>query len=210
VLDPSQVRQILRDRSTRLAIVGYLCHMWGLYAVWTWFVVFFTAALRLHGHEDALLTAYVTFAVFAAGGLGNYTGGLLGDRFGRERTASVMMAVSAACSLCIGLFLRAPLWVLVVVALVWGYTVVADSVQFSALVTELADQSYVGTALTLQMAFGFLLTGAMIWLIPVAEQLVGWRWAFVVLAAGPLIGIVAMRRLRTALRWTHVPAGKTP
>jgi MFS family permease len=196
VLDPRQIRSILRDRPTRLAIIGYLCHMWELYAMWTWFLVFFTAALRLHGQDDALLAAYVTFAVFAAGGLGNYTGGLFGDRYGRERTAIVMMAISAACSLGIGLFLRAPLWVLILLGLVWGYTVVADSVQFSTLVTELADQSYVGTALTMQMAFGFLLTGATIWLIPVAEQMVGWQWAFAVLALGPLAGIVAMRRLR--------------
>jgi MFS family permease len=196
VLDPRQIRRILRDRPTRLAIIGYLCHMWELYAMWTWFLVFFTAALRVHGQENALLAAYVTFAVFAAGGLGNYTGGLLGDRYGREQTASVMMAISAACSLGIGLLLHTPLWTLILLALVWGYTVVADSVQFSTLVTELADQSYVGTALTLQMAFGFLLTGATIWLIPVAEQLAGWQWAFALLAIGPLAGLEAMRRLR--------------
>ena len=196
VFDLRQLRRILRDRPTRLAIVGYLCHMWELYAMWAWFLVFFTAALRLHGQDDPLLAAYVTFAVFVAGGIGTYTGGMLGDRFGRERTASLMMAVSSACSLGIGLFLNAPLWLLVLLGLVWGYTVVADSAQFSALVTELADQSYVGTALTLQMAFGFLLTGATIWLMPVAEQLVGWRWAFAVLAVGPLAGIAAMRRLR--------------
>jgi MFS family permease len=196
VLDPRQLRRILRDRPTRLAIVGYLCHMWELYAMWTWFAVFFTAALRVHGQEDPLLAAYMTFAVFVAGGLGNYTGGHLGDRYGRERTAIVMMAISAACSLGIGLLRNSPLWTLVLVGLVWGYTVVADSVQFSALVTELADQSYVGTALTLQMAFGFLLTGATIWLIPVAERVVGWQWAFAVLALGPLAGIAAMRRLR--------------
>jgi MFS family permease len=206
VLDPRQLRRILRDRPTRLAVIGYLCHMWELYAMWTWFLVFFTAALREHGQQDALFAAYVTFAVFVAGGVGTHTGGQLGDRFGRERTASVMMAVSAACSLGIGLFLHAPLWILVLLALVWGYTVVADSVQFSALVTELADQSYVGTALTLQMAFGFLLTGATIWLIPVAEQMVGWQWAFAVLAVGPLTGIVAMRRLR-AIRDRGMPAG---
>ncbi|MEV0150240.1 MULTISPECIES: MFS transporter [unclassified Nonomuraea] len=205
VLDPRQARRILRDPGTRLAVVGYLCHMWELYAMWTWFLLFVSAALRVHGMDGSLLGVYVTFAVFAVGGLGNYTGGMLGDRFGRERTAIGMMAVSAACAAFIGLLMGAPLWLLVVVSLVWGYSVVGDSVQFSALVTELADQSYVGTALTLQMAFGFLLTGATIWLVPAAEQAVGWRWAFAVLAVGPLAGIVAMRRLLRVLR-EHAPA----
>ncbi|MBN6051130.1 MFS transporter, partial [Nonomuraea sp. RK-328] len=195
VLDPRQARRILRDRGTRLAMIGYLCHMWELYAMWTWFLLFFSAALRAHGMEGSLLGVYVTFAVFVIGGVANYTGGVLGDRFGRERTAIVMMGASAACAAFIGLLMGAPLWLLILVSLVWGYAVVGDSVQFSALVTELADQSYVGTALTLQMAFGFLLTGATIWLVPAAEQAVGWTWAFSVLALGPLAGIVAMLRL---------------
>ncbi|MBF6331280.1 MFS transporter [Nocardia transvalensis] len=193
--DLRQAPRILRDPGTRLAVIGYFCHMWELYAMWTWFLLFFTAALTAHGSTDSLAAAYVTFAVFVVGGLANYTGGVLGDRFGRERTAIVMMALSAACAAGIGLLMNAPLWLLITVGLVWGYTVVGDSVQFSALVTELADQTVVGTALTLQMACGFLLTGATIWLVPAAEQLVGWRWAFAVLAVGPLAGIAAMWRL---------------
>jgi hypothetical protein len=94
--------------------------------------------------------------------------------------------------------MTAPLWLLIGVSLVWGYSVVGDSTQFTTLVTELADQSYVGTALTVQMALGFLLTGTTIWLVPAVEQAVGWRWAFAVLAVGPLAGIVAMRRLLAA------------
>jgi hypothetical protein len=90
------------------------------------------------------------------------------------------------------------LWLLIGVSLVWGYSVVGDSTQFSTLVTELADQIYVGTALTMQMALGFLLTGATIWLVPAVEQAVGWHWALAVLAVGPLTGIVAMRRLLAA------------
>ncbi|MGH3777423.1 MAG: MFS transporter [Pseudonocardiaceae bacterium] len=191
-LDPRQIRQILRDRPVRLAMAGYLCHMWELYAMWTWFLLFISAALRPRGLDATVLPVYLTFAVFAVGGLGNWTGGMLGDRAGRERTAMAMMGVSAACALFIGLFMHAPLWLLVTVSLVWGYAVVGDSVQFSTLVTELADQSYVGTALTLQMAFGFGLTSTTIWLVPAVEQAVGWRWAFGVLAPGPLLGIVAM------------------
>jgi MFS family permease len=202
VFDPRQIRAVLGDRGTRLAMVGYLCHMWELYAMWAWFLVFFTAAMHRHGLGDPVLAAYVTFAIFAAGGLANWSCGVLGDRIGRERTAIAMMAVSGTCAATIGLLLDAPLWLLVAVGLVWGYSVVGDSTQFSTLVTELADQSYVGTALTVQMALGFLLTGATIWLVPAVEQAAGWHWAFAVLAVGPFAGIVAMRRLMR-IRWPN-------
>jgi MFS family permease len=83
-----------------------------------------------------------------------------------------------------------------VVGLVWGFTVVADTAQFSTLVTEHADQAYVGTALSMQLAVGFVLTVPAIWLVPFLEDAVGWRWTFAFLAPGPALGVVAMLRLR--------------
>ncbi len=80
--------------------------------------------------------------------------------------------------------------------LVWGFAIVADSAQFSTCVTELAESEYVGTALTLQTAIGFLLTIATIRLLPVWEAAWGWRWAFVPLAIGPALGTLSMLRLR--------------
>jgi MFS family permease len=120
---------------------------------------------------------------------------VLGDRWGRERTTATMMAVSGTCALTIGLVTGSTAAALAV-ALVWGFTVVADSAQFSTLVTEHAEQAYVGTALTLQLAVGFTLTVATIWLIPVLVDAVGWRWAFAFLAPGPLLGVVAMNMLK--------------
>ena len=73
---------------------------------------------------------------------------------------------------------------------------VADSAQFSTAVTELARQDYVGTALTLQLAIGFILTIPTIWIIPLIEEAVGWRFAFAILALGPVAGIVSMRQIR--------------
>ena len=95
-----------------------------------------------------------------------------------------------------GLLVDAPTWLLVAAAIVWGLTVVPDSALFSTLVTEHADQAYVGTALALQLAIGFALTIPTIWLVPYWEDAVGWEWAFAFLAPGPAIGIVAMLRLR--------------
>ena len=108
-----------------------------------------------------------------------------------------MMMISGACAILIGLLFDAPAPLVLVVGLVWGFTVVADSAQFSTLVTELADQAYVGTALTLQLALGFTLTVATIWLIPVLVEAVSWRWAFAWLAPGPALGLLAMRRVQS-------------
>jgi MFS family permease len=191
--DPRQAGLVFRNRGVRLTSLGYFGHMWELYAMWAWFVVF--ASDQLFSSRAA---AYATFAVIGAGGLGCWVGGVLGDRWGRENTTILMMAVSGACSVAIGLALHAPVWVVVVIGLLWGFTVVADSAQFSTLVTEHADQAYVGTALTLQLAVGFTLTVATIWLIPVFEHAVGWRYAFAFLAPGPMLGVLAMLRLRAS------------
>jgi MFS family permease len=191
--DPHQARRVFANRGVRLASLGYFGHMWELYAMWAWFVVFYATAV-----ESGAAAAYATFAVIAAGALGCWAGGLLGDRIGRPETTALAMAVSGTCALLIGVFLDAPAWVVLAVGLVWGFTVVADSAQFSTLVTEHADQAYVGTALTMQLAVGFTLTVATIWLMPVFADAVGWRWAFAFLAPGPALGVVAMLRLRAA------------
>ncbi len=133
--------------------------MWELYAMWAWFAVFFGASLAAEGEGSASGAALATFAVIGIGGIGCWVGGLLGDRWGRTSTTALMMALSALCALTIGLLFDGPTWLLLAVGLVWGFTVVADSAQFSTMVTELADQAYVGTALTLQLALGFTLDG---------------------------------------------------
>jgi MFS family permease len=189
--DPRQAGLVLRDRGVRLASLGYFGHMWELFAMWAWFLVFFAAVAT-----DGKAAAYATFAVIGAGAVGCWVGGVLGDRWGRPETTAVMMAVSASCALAIGLAAEVSAALVFALGLVWGFTVVADSAQFSTLVTELAEQAYVGTALGFQMAVGFALTVPTIWLLPFLEDGVGWRWAFVVLVPGPVLGILAMLRLR--------------
>jgi MFS family permease len=106
------------------------------------------------------------------------------------------MLVSGLCALTVGFVYGAPLIALLPLLLVWGVSIVADSAQFSAAISELAPREYVGTALTLQTSLGFLLTTATIYLLPAVADSVGWRWSMSVLALGPAIGVWAMLTLR--------------
>ncbi len=209
VFDPRQVGRIARNRAVRLTSIGYFGHMWELYAMWAWFAAFATDALRLHDVADpARVASLLTFAVIAVGALGCYGGGVLGDRWGRTRITAAAMAVSGSCALVIGALRSGPLLLLVAVGIVWGLSVVADSAQFSTIVTEVADQAYVGTAVTMQLAIGFVLTVATIWLVPVIRDGSSWFWAFALLVPGPVIGVVAMVRLRSLPEAALIAGGR--
>jgi MFS family permease len=192
VFDPRQAGQVLRNRGVRLASLGYFGHMWELYAMWAWILVFFRDG---HGAGGAT-AAYVAFGAIAVGGVSCVLAGAVAERIGRAETAAAALFGSGVCALLIGVLLDAPTWLVVAAAVVWGFTVIPDSALFSTLVTEHADQAYVGTALALQLAIGFALTVPTIWLVPYWEDAVGWKWAFAFLAPGPALGIIAMLRLR--------------
>ena len=208
IFDPGQARRVFANRGVRLASFGYFGHMWELFAMYAWFLVFFSEVLETRGVLVGSVAAYATFAVIAIGGLGSWVGGILGDRWGRTKTTALMMGVSAGCCVLIGLLFGAPAWLVLLVSLIWGFAIVADSAQFSTMVTELSDQAYVGTALTLQLAGGFALTAATIWLIPLVEDIFGWRWAFAFLAVGPALGVLAMVRLRSLPEAGRIAGGR--
>ena len=142
----------------------------------------------------------LAFGVIAVGGIGCIWGGLVSDRIGRERLVIWAMAASGACALLIGLTFGRSLWLLVPVALAWGFFVIADSAQFSVLVTESVPAHAVGTALTVQTSLGFLLTTLTIQAVPPVVRAVGWSLAFPMLAIGPMLGIWSIRRLGAARR----------
>lgn len=187
--------EAFRIRSLRLVLLGYLGHMWELFAMWSWLAAFLIASFRVSG-IGPIGASLATFSAIAAGGLGSLLAGKLADRLGRTRIAIVSLVVSGSCAILVGfLFGRNPI-PLIALCLIWGFAVVADSAQFSAAISELCEQSYIGTALTVQTSLGFLLTMVTIRLIPTLESSFGWSWAFAFLALGPAIGIWAMVSLR--------------
>jgi MFS family permease len=193
--DLAQLRRVFRNRGVRLANFGYLGHMWELYAMWTWIPFMIRASLAAR-KSDPVLAEVGSFTVIGCGALGCVVAGLIADRIGRTIVTSAAMAISGSCCLIIGFLFGANPILLLIVAAIWGATVVADSAQFSACVTELGDPQYIGTALTLQTCLGFLLTTISIELIPRVAAALGWRYAFAILAPGPLFGVIAMLRLR--------------
>ena len=196
---PGTALELWRDRGTRLATLGYLGHMWELYAMWAWVGAYLAASFAAwRGGGGAAApgqAALATFAVIAAGTLGCVAAGLLADRLGRVRVTVGAMATSAACCLLAGPAFGLHPAVTVGLCAVWGIAVVADSAQFSASVAELSDPRVTGTMLTVQSCLGFALTLVTIHLMPVLVTTLGWGGAFAVLAVGPALGCVAMLRL---------------
>ncbi|MBZ9767006.1 MFS transporter [Mesorhizobium sp. CA6] len=197
IFEPSRIGQVFREKPLLLVNLGYLGHMWELYAMWAWLLAYTRAAFEAQAIGTAAAASLSTFLVVASGILGCLLGGYLSDRVGRTATTAGMMIVSGSCALLMGFLFTGPLWLFMLVALVWGVSVIGDSAQFSTAVTELADRRFVGTALSVQMGAGFALTVLAIWLTPrFAEFIGGWRWAFLLLVPGPLLGAAAMLWLR--------------
>jgi MFS family permease len=192
--DAHAVRRIFQSRGARMATLGYLGHMWELYAMWTWIAVLATASFTAAGVANAAATGSVAaFVTIGSGTAGCILAGWFGDRIGRAQVAMLAMAVSAVCAvLTVVVYGAAPAWFFAL-AVVWGFAVVADSAQFSALVSEYSPREHVGTALTLQTCLGFLLTIVTIEALPRFAGAVGWRWASLLLVPGPVLGIWAMR-----------------
>ncbi|MDO5622896.1 MAG: MFS transporter [Paracoccus sp. (in: a-proteobacteria)] len=208
--DLRQAARVFRSRPVALANLGYFGHMWELYAMWAWLLVYTQHMLPNVGVESpGRIASLIVFSAIAAGVAGAIAGGVLADRFGRTLTTAGMMIVSGTCAIMVGLTYNGPLWLFLIIVAIWGASVIGDSAQFSAMVTEVADKHLVGTALTMQMGIGFLITILSIQLLPLIADLIGgWRWAFLALIPGPIIGTIAILWLRNMPESLNIAHGR--
>ncbi|MBN9262610.1 MAG: MFS transporter [Hyphomicrobium sp.] len=201
--------EAFRRRPLRLANLGYFGHMWELYAMWAWIGTFLGASFALrYGASPPIGASIATFLVIASGAIGCLAGGWAADRIGRTAVTIASLAVSGTCALIMGFAYGGPAWLILLIGIIWGVTVVSDSAQFSASVTELSNRTLVGTMLTVQTCIGFLLTLVTIHVMPYVVSGFGWTYAFMVLAIGPAIGIWAMARLRADPASTSLAGGR--
>ena len=192
------IKKVVTNKPVMLANYGYFGHMWELYAMWTWLPAFLTASFSAYSpefpHWFIALSSFISIGI--AGGIGCVVGGLISDKIGRANLTIISMFISAICSILIGFTFGQFIWITLIICIIWGMSVISDSAQFSAAVSEIAEVEYVGTALTFQMCIGFLITIFSINLIPIIQRIVGWEWVFTILAIGPILGIVFMVKYR--------------
>ena len=207
--DPLQIIQVLRSKPLTLVNIGYVGHMWELYAMWAWILTFARFSEQSFEVFPFGTPEYFSFFIISVGAIGCVIAGRLSDVYGRCYTTAILMLVSGVCAFSIGFLVDISPLLFTAVALLWGMTIVADSGQFSTAVTELSEPHLVGTALTFQMALGFGVTVIAVWLVPIAAQWLGsFRWAFLFLVPGPFIGAIAMLSLRQRPEAEKLALGK--
>lgn len=206
---PRFILDAWRDKALRFANFGYFGHMWELYAKWAWIGVFLLASFEAYGLESAnSFASGATFLIVGSGAFGCLAGGWLADRIGRTYLTMGAMLISGTCALVVGKFFGGNPYLLMIICVIWGITIVADSAQFSSCIMELCDRDHIGTMVTIQTCLGFLLTLSTIHLVPFWVAEMTWQWAFAPLAIGPFFGVWAMGRLRSLPESIKIAHGK--
>ena len=196
---------IVSNRRFLLASAGYFGHMWELYAMWAWMAAFYSDVF-----VSSRAASFAAFAVIGIGGAGSVYVGTLSDATSRPRAAARALRWSGFAAAITGFLVAAPPAVALAAGLFWGFWVVADSAQFSTIVTEVVEPKLIGTALTLQLSLGFVLTVFTIFLVPVVRDGAGWGVAFLMLAPGPALGAWAMARLESVRDSNRADLGPGP
>ena len=198
-IDLSAPFKVFRNRDFRSAALGYFGHMWELYGFWTFVPVFMASYVVTHPTSELNIPIW-SFLIIGIGGVACVLGGYLSLYIGTKRTASMALILSGLCCVASPLvFIVDSIIFLLGFLLVWGMAVVADSPLFSTLVAQNAPNESKGTALTIVNCIGFSITIISIQLLNLLVDLINPRFIFILLAFGPIFGLMALYNRKSKL-----------
>lgn len=176
----------------RSAAFGYFGHMWELYTFWAFLPGILLLYKNTH-HLDKLNVSLFAFLIIASGGLSCMLGGLLSQKFGAKKIATIALSVSGLCCLLSPIFLFADsVYIFFMFLFIWGLAATADSPLFSSLVAKNAPEYLRGTSLTLVNCIGFAITIVSIQLLNILSKEMNSHYLYMVLAIGPILGLWAL------------------
>jgi MFS family permease len=193
-MNPRLVLVAWTDKKLRRAFIGYLGHMWELYALWAWIAPAAAASYLFQMPQESAVewSKLTAFFAIASGALLCPFAGSLADRIGKAELTIVAMIVSACSAVLAAVTFGGSAPLMAAVFVLWGLSVIPDSAQFSALVADLAPTEMVGSLMSLQTALGFALTIFTVQMTPFVAERFGWSFLFCVLAIGPIVGCISM------------------
>ena len=184
--------QVFKNKPFRAAAFGYFGHMWELYTFWA-FVPIMIATFNVDAGSSALDVSLWAFLIIGIGAIACIIGGVLSQRYATRTVATVALASSGLCCLCLPWIIGSGMvWLFIIFILFWGMTVITDSPLFSTMVAQNATSELKGTALTIVNCIGFAITIVSIQLLSGLWASTGSTYAFMLLAIGPALGLWAL------------------
>ncbi|MBO8172221.1 MAG: MFS transporter [Bacillaceae bacterium] len=203
------LKKVLR-KPNLLVNISYSGHCWELYAMWSWIGPFLVYYFKLHGFDSQDAIRYGNLAgslVIMLGGIATYMGGRLSDRIGRTRAIQIFIVISIACSLSIGWLTFVPVWLMLLIAVIYGYTIIADSPVYNTFITEIADPSTIGLALGIQSVMGFSVTAVSPVVFGLLLDHFHWGMAFTVLGLVTLVTPISVSLLHNMMEKKDIARG---
>ena len=189
-----QFSELLKNKKYLASAVGYFGHMWELYAFWTCVPILITISISQAQIDDQeFLVSLLSFLIIGLGFLSCVLGGTLAKSFNSSGVASISLAFSLSICLIYPLLGNLYFFLDLILLMLWGFFVISDSPQFSAISATVCPQHLVGTALTTQNCIGFSISMVTIFLTTSFYESLGLYFVWILLP-GPALGLIFFSR----------------
>lgn len=191
--NPSSITTIFKHKHFRAAAFGYFGHMWELYTFWAFVPLMLIYYKKTSGVGMNIF--FWSFIIIGAGSLGCIIGGMISKNVGSTKVAASQLLFSGICCLISPIMFSTSPIIFITFLIFWGIVVVGDSPQYSAIVALTAPKDLIGSGLTLVNSIGFAITIPSLWVVSQFVRAIDFSYVFVILALGPLAGLLSMRPL---------------